>query len=179
MVDARTQVIDRMEIENDPWDFEACFHAHYPRIARAVARIVGNTGRAEEIAVEAFWKLWRTPGAHGDNAGGWLYRTAVRLGLNDLRGNQRRDKYERQADVASSAPTPEEVRAAEEERAQVRRVLAALEPRDAELLLLRSYGLSYEELAAAIDVKPTSIGTLIARAQQAFRKEYLRLYGER
>jgi RNA polymerase sigma-70 factor (ECF subfamily) len=179
MVDARTELIDRMDSETEPWDFDACFHAHYPRIARAIARIVGDNGRAEEIAVEAFWKLWRTPRAHGENAGGWLYRTAVRLGLNDLRGSQRRDKYERQADTPTAALTPEEVRAAEEERRQVRCVLAALDPRDAELLLLRSHGLSYDELAAAIDVKPTSVGTLISRAQQAFRKEYLRLYGER
>src|SRR5436189_6486235 len=135
MVDARTEVIDRMDTETDPWDFEACFHAHYPRIARAVARIVGDTGRAEEIAVDAFWKLWRTPKAHGENAGGWLYRTAVRLGLNDLRGNRRRDKYERQSDLPRAAPTPEDVRAAEEERRQVRCVLAALEPPDAALLL--------------------------------------------
>src|SRR3954466_340707 len=126
MVDARTQVIDRMDPETESWDFDACFHAQYPRIARAVARIVGDTGRAEEIAVEAFWKLWRTPKAHGENAGGWLYRTAVRLGLNDLRGNQRRDKYERQAEAPPAAPTPEDVRAVEEERAHVRTVLAAL-----------------------------------------------------
>ena len=74
--------------------------------------------------------------------------------------------------------TPKRRHAAEQEREQVRRVLAALDPRDAELLLLRSHGLSYEELAAAIDVKPTSIGTLISRAQQAFRKEYVKQYGE-
>src|SRR3954469_17904524 len=179
MVDARTQVIDRMETQPDPWNFDACFHANYRRIARAIARIVGDTGRAEEIAVETFWKLWRTPQAHGENAGGWLYRTAVRLGLNDLRGHERRNKYEQLSDPPPAALTPEEVHAAEEERKQVRQVLATLDPRDAELLLLRSYGLTYEEVAAAVDVKPTSVGTLIARAQQAFRKEYIKLYGEK
>jgi RNA polymerase sigma-70 factor (ECF subfamily) len=161
-----------------PFDFEECFRAHYGRIARTVARIVGDHGRAEEIAVEAFWKLWRTPSAHGENAGGWLYRTAVRLGLNEVRGSERRQKYEAQADAPETARTPEELHAAEQERDQVRRVLAALDPRDAEMLLLRHQGFSYEELAAAIDVKATSVGTLLSRAQQAFRKEYLRLYGE-
>ncbi len=171
--------MDRIDSETEPWDFEACFHANYARIARAIARIVGDTGRAEEIAVDAFWKLWRTPQAHGENAGGWLYRTAVRLGLNELRGHERRNKYERQADAPPAAPTPEEVHAAGEEREQVRRVLAALEPRDAELLLLRSHGLSYDELAEAVGVKPGSVGTLLARAQEAFRKEYLHAYGEK
>jgi RNA polymerase sigma-70 factor (ECF subfamily) len=170
--------MDPTDAQPDSFDFEAFFHAHYPRIARAVARIVGDTGRAEEIAVEAFWKLWRTPHAHGDQAGGWLYRTAVRLGLNDLRGRERREKYEGQANASSSAPTPEELHAAEQEREQVRRVLAALDPRDAAMLILRSHGTSYEEIAAAIEVKPTSVGTLLVRAQHAFRKEYLRLYGD-
>ena len=57
-------------------------------------------------------------------------------------------------------------------------MLAALDPRQAELLVLRSNGLRYGELAAAIDVNPASVGTLIGRAQQAFRKEYLKQFGE-
>ena len=56
-MDARTEYFDRMDTETGPWDFDACFHAHYARIARVVVRIVGDTGRAEEIAVEAFWKV--------------------------------------------------------------------------------------------------------------------------
>ncbi len=59
----------------------------------------------------------------------------------------------------------------------MRLVLAALDERQAELLLLRSSGLSYEEVASAADVNPSSVGTLISRAQQAFRKEYLKQYG--
>ncbi len=58
-------------------------------------------------------------------------------------------------------------------------MLAGLDPRQAELLLLRSSGLSYNEVAAALELNPASVGTLIARAQQAFRKEYIRQYGER
>src|SRR5262249_44425776 len=131
------------------------------------------------IAGEAFWKLWQTPQAHGENAAGWLYRTALRLALNDLRGRERRSRYEKEAALPAEAPTPEELRAAEQEREQVRRVLAAIDPRHAELLLLRHQGLRYDELAAAVEVKPGSIGTLLARAQQAFRKEYLRIYGEK
>ena len=66
-------------------DFEAVFHAHYERIARAIYRIVNAPARAEELAVEVFWKFWRTPRAHGEKAGGWLFRAAVRLALTELR----------------------------------------------------------------------------------------------
>jgi RNA polymerase sigma-70 factor, ECF subfamily len=177
-VDARAQFMDRIETEPAAFDFEQCFQANYARIARAVARIVGDPARAEEVAVEAFWKLWQNSQAQGENAMGWVYRTAVRLALNDLRGHRRRAHYESQADAPPAAPTPEEAHAAEQEREQVRRVLAAIDPRDAELLLLRHQGFSYEELAVAIDVQPSSIGTLLARAQRAFRKEYVTQYGE-
>jgi RNA polymerase sigma-70 factor (ECF subfamily) len=171
--------METVETQAAAFDFEAFFHAHYERIARVIARVVGDHGRAEELAAEALWKLWRTPQAHGESAGGWLYRTAVRMGLNELRGGQRRAHYESQSETPPRAPTPEEVHAAAEERAQVRRILAGLRPRQAELLILRASGLSYEELAAALDLNPSSVGTLLVRAQQSFRKEYVKQYGTR
>lgn len=167
-----------MEPTAAPLDFESVFHLHYSRIARLIARLVRDTARAEELAVEVFWKFWQTPRAHGEKAGGWLYRTAVRAALNDLRAEARRARYESMADPPPGTPTPEQVRAAAEQREQVRRVLAGLDGRQAELLLLRGSGLTYEEVAAALELNPASVGTLIARAQQAFRKEYTRQYGE-
>jgi RNA polymerase sigma-70 factor (ECF subfamily) len=166
-----------METEQ-PFDFEAFFLAHYDRIARAVARVVGDPARAEDLAAEAFWKLWRNPQAQGEKAGGWLYRTAVRMALNELRRNARRNRYESQSGVVDESLTPEEAHAAAEEREHVRLVLAVLDERQAELLLLRSSGLSYDEVAAASEVNPKSVGNLLSRAQMAFRKEYIKRYGQ-
>ncbi len=161
------------------FDFETFFHVHYERIARAVVRVVRDPARAEEIAVEAFWKLWRTPKAvHGGQGAGWLYRTAVRMALDELRKEARRIRHESQQVNRLSVPTPEEAHAAAEERNRVTMILASLDARQAELLLLRSTDLSYAEVAAALDLNPSSVGTLISRAQQAFRKEYVKQYGE-
>ena len=168
-----------MQTETASFDFDEFFRAHYARIARTLARVVGDHARAEELAVEAFWKLWRNRQAHGEKAGGWVYRTAVRLALNDLRGNRRRHRYEQLSGAGPSSPTPEEEHAAAEEREQVRLVLASLGERDAALLLMRSSGLPYQEVAAALDLNPASVGTMISRAQQAFRKEYVKQYGEK
>jgi RNA polymerase sigma-70 factor (ECF subfamily) len=178
-VSAASGAIDPVEIDADSFDFEAFFRAHYERIARVIARVVGDRSIAEDLAAEALWKLWRTPRAQGENAGGWLYRTAVRMGLNELRSGRRRLQYESLAGDPPRLPTPEEVHAAEQERDQVRRILAGLPERQAELLILRSSGLTYCELAAALGLNPASVGTLIGRAQQAFRKEYLKQYGTR
>ena len=48
----------------------------------------------------------------------------------------------------------------------------------AELLILRSDGVLYDELAAVLSLNPASVGTLLSRARAAFRKEYVRRYGE-
>lgn len=161
----------------DGLDIETVFHAHYERIARVIARVLRDPSRAEELAVEVFLKWSQNPGAQGENAWAWLYRVAVRAGLDELRRETRRSLRERVPRFFRPSPTPEDIRAAREDQRQVRAVLAAIQPRQAELLVLRSHGLSYDELAGALDLKPASIGTLLSRAEQTFRKEYIKRYG--
>lgn len=163
----------------ETFDFESFFHSYYARIALVVARVVRDPSRAEEIAVEAFWKLWRNlKGAREGQAAGWLYRTAVRMALDELRKDARRIRKESRQLSQPTALTPEQAHAAEEERVRVRLVLVSLDARQAELLVLRNNDLSYAEVAAAMGLNPSSVGTLISRAQQAFRKEYVIRYGE-
>ncbi len=157
--------------------FETVFAAYYERTARLIARLVNDPARAEELAVEVFWKLWRNPQAHGENVGGWIYRSAVRAGLYELRRQSRRARVSHLLSLGAAGSTPEEIHAANQTQEHVRRVLARLHPRQAELLVLRSQDLPYAELASALNRNPASIGTLLSRAQQNFRKEYEKLYG--
>jgi RNA polymerase sigma-70 factor (ECF subfamily) len=177
---------------DEPTGFENVFHRYYEPVARAVARVVRDTSRAEEIAAEAFWKFWRNPKvsaggctaalAEGsvvrDKNAAWLYKTAIRMALDELKKEARRLRRESEQPNRVPAQTPEEAHVVSEERSRVRLILAALDPRQAELLLLRNSDLSYAEVAAALDLNPASVGTLISRAQQAFRKEYVNQYGE-
>ncbi len=159
-------------------DLETIFAAQYERIARVIAKVIHDPARAEELAVEVFLKWSRTSRAQGPGAEGWLYRVAVRIGLDELRRKTRRSRYESLVGFIRRAPTPEEIHAAQEEHERVRAVLSALHSRQAEILLLRSEDLTYEELASTLDLNPASVGTLLSRAQQAFRKEYIKRYGQ-
>ena len=159
------------------FDFEAVFAQDYAAITRLIARVVRDSSRAEELAVETFWRLWRTPGAHGESARGWLRRTGVRLAIDELRRRARRERYERLWPFGR-VRRPDELFLSSEEQGRVRLVLAAMPRRDAELLLLRSDDTPYEELAAALSINPASVGTLLSRARQTFRKEYVKRYGE-
>jgi RNA polymerase sigma-70 factor (ECF subfamily) len=51
-------------------------------------------------------------------------------------------------------------------------VLRELPARDAQLLILRHSGFAYKEIAAALGVAPGSIGTLLARAEAAFERQW-------
>jgi RNA polymerase sigma factor (sigma-70 family) len=165
-------------LERAELDFEATFEAQYPRIARLIARVVHDPARAEELAVDVFWKLWRKSSDVGENVDAWLSRAAVCAGLDELRKQTRRARYERFASWLRAPPTPEALHSATEEQARVRAVLIILDRRQAEMLLLRSDGLGYREIAQALEVSPTSVGTLLSRAQESFRKEYVKRYGQ-
>ena len=158
-------------------DLEAIFELQYERIARVIARVLRDPARAEELAVEVFLKWARNPKAHGDNAQAWLCRVAVRTGLDELRRESRRMRRERILAFGRNPPTPEELHASKQDQERVRAVLAAIPARDAELLILRSDGLSYDELAVALCIRASSIGTFLNRAGQTFRKEYIRRHG--
>ncbi len=172
-----TQVVAGIDTGQAPTDLETIFRAQYERIARVIARVTHDPARAEELAVEVFLK-WPRHSAGVDSVEGWLYRTAIRAGLDELRRQSRRRGYEAMLRWIGRRPrTPEEIHNTRQEQARVRAVLLSIGARQAGMLLLRSQGLTYVEVAAALELNPSSIGTLVSRAQQAFRKEYIKRYG--
>jgi RNA polymerase sigma-70 factor (ECF subfamily) len=175
-----TVVTPRLEVA-DPetaQDFDGLFRAHYTTLARIACRVVGDAGWAEEIAAEAFWKLHRKPPKDAQNLAGWLYRTALRLALDHLKKSQRRARYESLAPSPEAVRTPEERFQRLERQERVRGILAALKPEQAAILVLRSEGYTLAEIAAVQGFNPASAGTFLARADEAFRKEYVRRYGQ-
>jgi RNA polymerase sigma-70 factor, ECF subfamily len=177
-VNATSEAVAEGKADDAAFDLEAVFRDQYERIARVIARVVRDPARAEELAVEVFLKLSRNRRAQGERAVGWLYRSAVRMGLDELRRRTRRARYEGFFRAGRLTPTPEEIYGSNEEKEQVRLVLAAIGRRPAELLLLRSQDLSYDEMASVMGMNPASVGTLLSRAQHAFRKEYIKRYGK-
>jgi RNA polymerase sigma-70 factor (ECF subfamily) len=163
-------------------EFEALFLEHYPRLVRTLLRLVGKSGQAEELAADAFYRLHQHRSQHGseDNLAGWLYRTAVNLGLDALRANSRRSRREEQSQREQTNQTPGNPLyelLAEEQRDRVRNVLARLKPIQGQVLLMGSSGFTGKEMAALLGMKPESLYVLISRAKSQFEKEYVNLYG--
>jgi RNA polymerase sigma-70 factor, ECF subfamily len=181
-VSTATEALSEPKGNHEAFPIEAVFRTQYPRLARIIARVLRDHARAEELAVEVFLKLWRNPKAQREKTEAWLYRVAVRTALDELRGRNRRARYEKLFGLLgrnSSPATPEQIHRATEEQERVRLVLSLLDSRQAEMLVLRSHGFRYEEIASTLELNPASVGTLLARAQEAFRKEYIKRYGHK
>ncbi len=152
-------------------DLEQVFRTAYPRVVAVAARVLGSRDEAEDVAQEAFLTFGRSsvPAAE---AMGWLSVAAAHTALNHLRTGRRRAFREGVAggdgavcpDVADAVVTLDE-------RRRVRAALARLPHKQAVALVLRHSGLSYAEVAAALDLSPSSVGTTVRRAESALRKE--------
>lgn len=157
-------------------DFEVLFQEHWTRVLGVIYRLVGDPDEAQDLALETFWRLYNYPPRETNNLGGWLYRVALHLGYNALRTANRRRHYEQQAGslgLEQSVMDPEDEVSLSEQRLNVRRVLANMNPRSAHILLLRHSGFSYLEIGGILDIPVNSVGTLIARAEKEFSKRYL------
>ncbi|NJN94597.1 MAG: RNA polymerase sigma factor [Anaerolineales bacterium] len=85
----------------DDASFETLFLRHYERVYAALFALLGNKADAEDMAQQAFLKLYHAPERlrlDGDetNVSGWLYRVALNEGYNALRRQKRRVAWQEQ-----------------------------------------------------------------------------------
>jgi RNA polymerase sigma-70 factor, ECF subfamily len=158
--------------------FETIFLENWPRVYGLLLRLVGDQAEAEDLALETFMRLYQRPPKNNPelNLGGWLHRVAVNLGLNAMRSWQRRRQYEEKAGqldlMEKSVVSPSGVFAAEEDSRIARKVLAEMKPRQSQILILRYSGMAYKEIAALMGLAPSSIGSLLVRAETEFEKRF-------
>ena len=152
-------------------DLEQVFRSAYPRVVAVAARVLGSRDGAEDVAQDVFVSFGRSSVPAGE-ARGWLSVAAAHAALNHLRSGRRRASREGAAG-ADEAVLPDVADAVVtlEERRRVRAALARLPRRQAVALVLRHSGLSYAEVAAALELSPGSVGTIVRRAESALRKE--------
>jgi len=164
--------------------FQQCFEEHWTSVHRLLIGMLGDPEEAQDLAFEAFLRLYerRLTFEAGSQTRAWLSRVAINLALHSIRSFRRREGYELAAGKMileqSLGEHPEEGLQREEERRTARAVLAAMNPRQARLLLLRYSDLPYKEIALTLGLSPTSIGPLLLRAEREFEKRYRQMAQE-
>ena len=153
-------------------DLDEIFRREYQRVVGVAARVLGSWDQAEDVAQDVFLAFGRSSVPAGE-ARGWLSVAAAHSALNLLRTGRRRASREETVASAHDAVVSDVAEAVVtlEERSRVRAALARLPRKQAVALVLRHSGLSYADVAAALDMSPGSVGTTVRRAESALRKE--------
>ncbi len=156
-------------------DLDAVFRRDYQLVVGVAARVLGSRSEAEDVAQDVFLSFGHSSVPAGE-ARGWLCVAAAHTALNLLRSGRRRVSREEAAAAADDAVVSDVAEAVVtlEERSRVRSALVRLPRKQAVALVLRHSGLSYADVAAALDLSPASVGTTVRRAESALRKELIR-----
>jgi RNA polymerase sigma factor (sigma-70 family) len=106
----------------------------------------------------------------------WLVTVANNIVRDEYRSAKRRRRLLSQwlarDEAVDRSPSSEADLLAQERRAAVRQALDRLPERDRRMLILRHEGFSYREIAEALGVATSSVGTLLARATAAMSQSY-------
>lgn len=165
--------------EGDRRAFELLVRKYQHRIVQLVSRLVGDAD-AHDVAQETLIKAWRAlKGFQGNSQFyTWLYRIGINTAKNHLvsRGrrpsNQDIDVVDAEAfghtEQMSDIATPEALLLSDEIRRKVGEVIARLPPDLRQAIVLRELeGLSYEEIAEAMDCPIGTVRSRIFRAREA------------
>ena len=164
--------------------FDLLVRKYQHKVVKLVLRYVRNPAEAEDIAQEAFIKAYRAlPQFRGDSAFyTWMYRIAINTAKNSLAS---RDRSPIRYDLDLTDPeeshgvqaklqdpdTPEGMALTEEIRGIVNSAIDALPEELKTAIVLRELdGLSYEEIAAAMECPVGTVRSRIFRAREAIDK---------
>ncbi len=160
---------ERLEHE-DRAAFDRIYRDERVAVERHLVYLTGDRALAEDLTQEAFGRLYERGMEPGGEAlrspRAWLLTVASNLAYNHFRSEARRTAREE----AKTAATPHETD--REDILDVRSALERMEVRDRTVLLLRHTGFTYAEIAEVVDVAPSGVGTILARAQRRFREAY-------
>ena len=143
----------------NPFEFPETYQRFWGPIRAKCRRVLGATALADEVAQEAFLKLWQSgPPLDGSVEArrvlGWLYVTATRLSLDALRRSRGQLGLEA-AGALSCAASP---LAVTEARSAIARLCERAAPEQLEAALLaRVDGLSQPEVAALLGVSERTV----------------------
>ncbi len=160
--------------KGDTAAFDALFARWAGPLLRYLERIVHDTATAEELVQDAFLRVHSARDRYLAQAkfSTWLYRIASNLAFNELRRPRRRHHHDSADDesagiaLRSGASQPDAVAGARLLAEEVEREMKRLPERQRMALwLCATEGLSYAEIASALETSEQSVKALVHRAR--------------
>jgi RNA polymerase sigma-70 factor, ECF subfamily len=170
------QLVDRLR-QGDPRAFEELVIAYQHRVFGVALRMLGGRAEAEEAAQEVFLRAHRAIADFRGDAklSTWLYAIASRLCMNRLASGERRllrEGEETLARIPSGHPSPADELERSERDAALHRAIAELSDERRMVVVLRDLeGLSYEEIASALDLELGTVRSRLHRARMDLKEK--------
>jgi RNA polymerase sigma-70 factor (ECF subfamily) len=174
MEDRRDEELLALVGSGDRQAYHVLVERHGRRVLAMARRMTGNPAEAEDVAQDAFLRVWQRAGDWRDQGAKfttWLYRVVMNLCL-DRRRRKPMAPLEAAGDPADERPDAETALAAGERSRHVEAALAMLPERQRAALVLSYYeGLNNAAAAAALDISVAALESLLVRARRGLRAE--------
>jgi RNA polymerase sigma-70 factor, ECF subfamily len=171
--DARDAELMARTGEGDRAAGHELYVAHRDAVYATALRFLGDEAAARDVTQEVFVSLLTHGGSYRPTArfSTYLRRVTVNRCINERASARHSGRVEASGpvldDVASGEPGADALRERAETEAGVRAAVAALPERQRmAVILARFEGLSYEEIAEALDCSVSSVESLLFRARQ-------------
>jgi RNA polymerase sigma-70 factor (ECF subfamily) len=175
--------------EGDHASFGLLLSRHRSAVIRFLYRMVQNQAVAEELAQEAFLRVYRSRTTYEASAKftTWLFRIATHLALNWLRNGRREQTQETLADGSGEVaghefpdhtPTVEQAMVYRARIAEVRQAVAALPDKQRAAVLMHKYEeMEYRQIARVLNCSESAVKSLLFRAYENLRARLAHMAG--
>ncbi|MCL1975372.1 MAG: sigma-70 family RNA polymerase sigma factor [Firmicutes bacterium] len=187
-IDAQEWLLIKNSQKGDIAAFEELTLKYQQRIYNIALRVLGNVEDAADTTQEVLLKIYRSlPKFRGEAAfSTWVYRISVNTCRDMLRRNYRlkEDLFpdfgegnddEANREVADYSLMPENIYLAQETEAYLHALIDGLSPKYRLVVTLREIsGLSYQEIASAVNISEGTVKSRLNRARKCMREKVLR-----
>lgn len=167
------EILMRRIARGDQQALRRLMDRHMARSIRLAERIAGNSLDGDEIAQEAFMRVWRHADRFDEGRARfttWLYRIVVNLALDRKRRRPLLPIESAEAVPDGSLPADEALMAREKQRLAEAALAQLPERQRAAIALVYLEGMSGKEGAAILNVSEKSFESLLSRGRAACRQ---------
>lgn len=161
------------------------YRDHHKQVLNAAYRVTGNAQDAEDVLQTVFMRLARREGGSplSDSPGSYLHRAAINASLDIVRSRvaSRTSPLEDVEATLGARPNeaPDRIHDGVEIRAEIRKALAKMSPKSAEVFVLRYFeGYGNHEIARMLGASRSTINVILHRTRQRLREELISRAGD-